>query len=75
MNPTPLSCLMGLDQVADLLSAAQNHTFTDRGTTRFYQGQFRAGAPFLIKVNTLNGTGHALRSSPRPALAANDPPT
>jgi hypothetical protein len=70
-TPRPL----GLDQVADLLGSAQQFAFTDHGATRVYQGQCRAGAPFLLMVNTFDGLGFALRPPPRLVLvAANDPP-
>lgn len=66
---------MGLDEVADLLAIAQNHTFTDHGATRFHYGQCGAGVPFTIMVNTMDGLGFALNTAPRLRLAAaNDSP-
>lgn len=62
--------VLTVDQVADLLETAQHHTFTDRGATRFHQGQTSSGAPFLIAVNTADGLGFALQSGPRIRLAA-----
>lgn len=61
---------MGLDEVADLLAAAQHHTRADHGATRFHFGQCRAGTPFMVMVNTVDGMGFSLTTAPRLRLAA-----
>lgn len=61
-----------LDQTADLLATAKHHTSTDHGVIRVYQGRCRAGAPFLLIVNTFDALGFSLRAAPRLRLAAAD---
>ncbi len=60
MHSFKLPAPIEIDKLADILTAAQHHEFTDHGQTRLHVGKHSDGRPFAFLQNTADGLGFEL---------------